>query len=106
MHNRINFTRALLLAGLAYGAMAANTALAREQAGSITPAAVAAKDDSVIVVTARRREEALIDVPIAITAFSGEKLARQGALDITAIAATTPNITLSASRATNSTLTA
>lgn len=32
-----------------------------------------------IVVTARKREERLIDVPIAVTAFGGEELARRGA---------------------------
>jgi iron complex outermembrane receptor protein len=63
-------------------------------------------DDGAIVVTARRREENLIDVPIAITAISGDQLAAQGALDITALAETVPNVTLEPSRATNSTLTA
>lgn len=59
-----------------------------------------------IVVTARRRAESLVDVPIAVTAYSGEALEAQGALDITDIADTTPNVTLEASRGTNSTLTA
>lgn len=63
-------------------------------------------DDGTIVVTARRREERLIDVPIAITAYSAEKLERQGAVDITDIGLTTPNTTLEASRGTNSTLSA
>src|SRR5439155_13270136 len=58
-----------------------------------------------IVVTARRRNELLLDVPVAVTAYSGEQLNRSGALDITAIADTTPNVTLEVSRGTNSTLT-
>ena len=62
--------------------------------------------EGVIVVTARRREENLIDVPIAVTAYSGEALAQSGAIDITDIGQTTPNTTLEASRGTNSTLTA
>jgi iron complex outermembrane receptor protein len=66
----------------------------------------ASADDSAIVVTARRREENLIDVPIAITALTGDQLSDRGALDITALAETVPNVTLEASRATNSTLTA
>ena len=45
-------------------------------------------------------------MPIAVTAFSGEELERQGAIDITDLADTTPNVTLEASRGTNSTLTA
>jgi len=57
------------------------------------------------VVTARRRNELLLDVPVAVTAYSGEQLDRQGALDITDIADTTPNVTLEVSRGTNSTLT-
>jgi iron complex outermembrane receptor protein len=59
-----------------------------------------------IVVTARRRAESLINVPIAVTAYSGEALETQGALDITDIADTTPNVTLEVSRGTNTTLSA
>ena len=66
----------------------------------------AAASDPEIVVTARRRNELLLDVPIAVTAYSGEQLERQGALDITDIGDTTPNVTLETSRGTNTTLTA
>ena len=59
-----------------------------------------------IVVTARRRDERLIDVPIAVTAYSGEALEKVGAIDITEIGQTTPNTTLEVSRGSNSTLTA
>jgi len=59
-----------------------------------------------VVVTARRRAESLQDVPIAVTAYSGEQLERQGALDITDLSDTTPNVTLETSRGTNTTLTA
>jgi len=59
-----------------------------------------------ITVTARRREESLRDVPIAVSAFTGEFLNSIGAVDITAISQTTPNVTLEVSRATNTTLTA
>jgi iron complex outermembrane receptor protein len=62
--------------------------------------------DQDIVVTARRRSEVLQDVPIAVTAYSGEQLERQGALDITDVADTTPNVNLETSRGTNTTLTA
>ncbi|HEX8442690.1 MAG TPA: TonB-dependent receptor [Allosphingosinicella sp.] len=65
-----------------------------------------ATQDTDIVVTARRRAESLQDVPIAVTAYSGEALERQGALDITDISDTTPNVTLETSRGTNTTLTA
>lgn len=62
--------------------------------------------DQAIVVTARRRNELLLNVPVAVTAYSGEQLDRRGALDIADIAKTTPDVTLKASRGTNSTLTA
>jgi len=60
----------------------------------------------VIVVTARRREESLQDVPLSVTAISGDQLEKMGAIDITAVGMTTPNVTLEVSRATNTTLTA
>jgi iron complex outermembrane receptor protein len=62
--------------------------------------------NDVITVTARRREESLQDVPLAVTAYSGEQLEAMGAVDVLAVAETTPNVTLEASRGTNSTLSA
>ena len=69
------------------------------------PSGDAASED-VVIVTSRRREETLKDVPIAVTAFSGDKLEEIGAVDLTDIGNYTPNVTLETSRATNSTLTA
>jgi iron complex outermembrane recepter protein len=63
-------------------------------------------DTSEIVVTARRREENLQDVPIAVTAYSGEALEAQGAIDITDLSDTTPNVTLENTRGTNNSLSA
>lgn len=68
--------------------------------------AEAVDDGDEITVTARRREENLLDVPIAVTAYSGEALEAQGAIDITDISDTTPNVTIENTRATNSTLSA
>ncbi len=59
-----------------------------------------------VVVTARRRAENLQDVPIAVTALSGDALAMRGAADISEVAQVVPSVTLEPSRATNSTLTA
>lgn len=60
----------------------------------------------VIVVTARRREERLIDVPMAVSAYSGETLENRGVTNISEIAQAAPSVTIEPSRATNSTLTA
>ena len=65
-----------------------------------------APDPADVVVTARRREETLLDVPIAVTAFSGAQLQRSGFLDVTDLQNVTPNTTLKAARGTNSTLAA
>ena len=102
MRKTAMLTRASLLASVLFSLSAA-PAFAQSAAA---PAASADEDEGAIVVTARRREENLIDVPIAITAISGDQLANQGAADITALAETVPNVTLESSRATNSTLSA
>jgi iron complex outermembrane receptor protein len=112
-------SRAALLAGTAI-ALAATPAFAQDvasttaeataaasaQAEQTPSAATPAPDTGEIVVTARRRAETLQDVPVAVTAYSGEQLEAQGALDITDISDTTPNVTLETSRGTNTTLTA
>ena len=59
-----------------------------------------------VTVTARRRSESLQDVPIAVSAISGDELTLRGAQDITEIAQAVPSVTLEPSRATNTTLTA
>ncbi len=74
-----------------------------------TPAHAQEADDGdfeEITVTARRREESLQDVPIAVSAFAGDYLDGIGAIDVTALTQSAPNITLEVSRATNTTLTA
>ena len=103
--NRL-FVRASLGALVAAGGFAAAPALAQDSATQVANVDERADDAGVITVTARRREESLVDVPIAVTAYSGEALAQSGAIDITDIAQTTPNTTLEASRGTNSTLSA
>ena len=93
---------AALMTGVACAALA-TPASAQSEADAV---AEIDESEDVIVVTARRREERLIDVPVAVSAFSGEALEERGALDITDIAQAVPNVTLEASRATNSTLSA
>lgn len=57
-------------------------------------------------VTARLRSESLLEVPVSVTAVSGEELAEFGAQDITYLSQIVPNTTLEVSRGTNTTLTA
>jgi iron complex outermembrane receptor protein len=102
--------RVLMFAGAATVALS-SPAFAQDQAASEEPATDQPSEEAVqetgeIVVTARRRNEALIDVPIAVTTYSGAELERQGAVDITDVGDTSPNVTLEVSRGTNSTLTA
>ncbi len=101
--NTNRYFRAVLFAGAAFASVAATPLLAQD---AVSEDAAVEDDEGVIVVTARRREESLQDVPIAVSAFSGEQLEQQGALDITDVANLTPNTTLENSRATNSTLSA
>jgi iron complex outermembrane receptor protein len=111
---RANLGRAALYGSVAAAALIATPALAAQQNASTQPTAAsnaqtqdqaATGTDTNIVVTARRRNELLLNVPVAISAYSGEQLDRQGALNITDVAQTTPNVTLEVSRGTNSTLT-
>jgi iron complex outermembrane recepter protein len=104
-------TRALLIAGAslfvapAYAqAVDPGTQGTQAQSDNNTQADEAVAGD--VVVTARRREESLLDVPIAVTAFTGAQLETAGALDVTDLSNITPNVTLEVSRGTNSTLTA
>ena len=97
---KISMIRAALFASIAMSGLAVTApAMAQEEAAS-------ADNGDEILVTARRREENLLDVPIAVSAFSGEALELRGALDLTDIGNITPNTTLETSRGTNSTLSA
>jgi iron complex outermembrane recepter protein len=98
-------SRAALLAGCAGIAAFAAPATAQDAAEETAQTAASVSDGD-IVVTARRREERLQDVPLSITAFTGEALLQQGIQDLTQIAQQVPNITLEVSRGTNTTLTA
>ncbi len=104
---KTHYVRAALLAGTAGLAAFAAPAMAQDSAADVAAdAAAAAEEEGVIYVTARRREERLIDVPLSVTALSGDALVKQGVQDIVAVAQQVPNITLEVSRGTNTTLTA
>jgi iron complex outermembrane recepter protein len=89
-------------------AIAAPSALAQDAADAVAETEITDDVDygDAIVVTARRREERLIDVPISVTAISGDAMAKQGTQTIEEIGEQVPNLTLEVSRGTNTTLTA
>ena len=97
--------RALLLAGSA-GLATFAAPLAAQNADRDVAADTPQAEDAGIIVTARRREERLIDVPLSVTALTGESLFQQGIQDLTQIGQQVPNVTLEVSRGTNTTLTA
>jgi iron complex outermembrane receptor protein len=111
---RVISTRAAWLGTVAAAALI-TTPVEAQQNASTSPATpsnaqtqgtAATGSSQDIVVTARRRSEIALDVPVSVTAYSGEQLDRRGALDLTDLAKTTPDVTLKASRGTNTTLTA
>jgi len=102
--SRHDSVRIALLASVAL--FSATPAFAQDSETAGQAAQVSQQQEGEIIVTARRRAESLIDVPIAVTAISGAQLAAQGALDITDIAQSAPNVSLEVSRGTNSTLSA
>src|SRR3546814_2988973 len=61
-------------------------------------AAPARANEQEIIVTAQKREQSIMDVGVAVTAFSGEALRSQGMQDFAAIANQVPNFTVSLSR--------
>jgi len=77
-----------LLAGAAWGAL---STVALAQTASQEPA-VTGLDD--VIVTARRTEESAQRTPLAVSAFSGETLAREGAKDVTDLQGAVPNLNI------------
>lgn len=57
-----------------------------------------------VTVTAQRREQSALDVPLSVSAFSGEDLEATGAVDLTSIQRATPNATIEVARGSSSTL--
>jgi len=103
-HGRTGWQRLLLLITTTLAAFLTvpATSLAQSEAEDENSAGMLEE----VIVTATRREESLMEVPIAVTAITGEELQNFGVLDITYIAQMSPNTTLKVSRGTNTTLTA
>ncbi|SFR88593.1 TonB-dependent receptor [Sphingomonas jatrophae] len=90
---RALFTSAALCALAAHAPAGAQTAPVQPAAApDLARPAEAGLGD--IVVTARRREEALQDVPVAITALSGETLTARGVISAEALRQTAPALNI------------
>jgi len=64
---------------------------------ALSPMALAQEDGALIEeirVTATKREQSIYEVPIAISAFEGDKLAAQGIVDIVDIGKFVPNLNI------------
>ncbi|MFJ6025287.1 TonB-dependent receptor [Brevundimonas sp. NPDC092305] len=81
------YVKTALLAGAAWSAL--STFAMAQDAASQEPSAL---DD--VIVTARRTEESAQRTPLALSAFSGEQLARQGAQQVTDLQGSVPNLNI------------
>ena len=66
--------------------------------------AFAQTQDDEIIVTAQRRAQSIQDVPISVTAVTGDFLEDIGAIDITDVQKVTPNATIEVARGSSSTI--
>ena len=96
--------RLALVTGLSLG-LGLAWAQDAEDSDDETSATEEVADLGAVEVTARRRAETLRDVPISVTAISGEDLEDRGAQDITYLNQVVPNATIEVSRGTTNTLT-
>lgn len=68
--------------------------IAAAQDGGADPAVDSENRLATVTVTSQKREENLQDVPISITAFTGDMVESAGALDITSLNGISPNVVL------------
>ena len=81
--------KALFFAGAAFAATPALAQAPQPQAPAASP------DNSDIIVTARKRAETLLDVPVAVSAVSGDTLARRNINSVREAAVLTPGLNIS-----------
>lgn len=102
--NSARFKTVLALGTALVASLASAPAYAQDTTADTAAMAGEGEGDGDIVVTARRRDESLQDVPVAVTAISGDALDKQGAVDITVLQKQTPSLTMQVARGSNSTL--
>ncbi len=86
--NAAPLLRRTLALGVALGALVPATPVFAQTTTA------AAEDDAEIIVSARRRDERLIDVPVAVSAFSQTDLAKLQAVDLSALQGAAPNLNI------------
>lgn len=79
------------------GVAQARVAVTTDVAADAAQEAATASDGGEILVTARRREERLQDVPVAVTAISGEALEERSVVDVMDLGKTTPGLNITTS---------
>ncbi|WP_114952077.1 TonB-dependent receptor [Sphingosinicella terrae] len=84
---------------------AATPALAQVENDPAAPPARVTADDEEILVTAQRRAQLLQDVPISVSAFSGEQLERQQIENASDLQLSLPNVTFTKTNFTSSSFT-
>jgi outer membrane receptor protein involved in Fe transport len=84
---------AIALSAPAYAQQADDEVSATQEAGSPEDDA----DDTEIIVTATRRNEALSDVPLAVSAIGGDRLENSGVADIRQLTQLSPSLLVSSS---------
>jgi iron complex outermembrane receptor protein len=84
--------RARLASQIAVAFLVSGTAVKAQDAPAPTAASTGFDASGDIVVTAQRREQSLQDVPMAVTAFSGERLTQLGVTTATDIAKFSPGV--------------
>ena len=95
----------LLFAAMAASALTPLSAYAQDDTAA-APEATEERRFNAVVVTAQRREQNLLDVPLSVSAFSGDLLSDLGVQTLDEVAKISPNVTLEVSRGTNNTLSA
>ena len=85
---KTSFMLSVALCSIAVPAIAQNQTAQAPQTGAETNA----EDNGEIIVTATRREEQLSDVPLAVSAISGQALQNSGVTDIRALNQLAPSL--------------
>lgn len=93
----------ILLSATALAAYAA-PGIAYAQTADEARAPEAAAQAGDIIVTARRREEAIQDVPISVSALSGDQLTRSGVTDVQGLQYRTPSLSITSAQSQRNTV--